>query len=415
MFEVLLPELLVLSWLQPFVAAGAFSALVYFAGCYMVPIASPALMQIGLVGKDRLKPGQDKPIPESLGVVIGVIYIFGVLLFTPFALSTGGLAAYLSGVLSIQSMVMLGFADDLFDLRWRHKFFLPAIAAIPMLIVYYIEHGNTHIAVPPVLARALAVPSAVDMGWLYYVYMAMVAIFATNCINIYAGINGLEVGQTVVVAGSVLLNDLYYIVSFWVWPHVTISLETFRAHSLSLYFVLPLLAASLALLKFNWYPARVFVGDTFCYFADMVLAVVGISGHFSKTMLSLILPQIANFVYSLPQLFRIVPCPRHRMPLIDAKTGKLLPSRFSYRGLAAYKVLVLRALAAVGLLKLWEESEEASNMTLINLALVHLGPLKESHLTTALLVLQSICCGLALVGRHMLGRLLFGYDNVVTH
>lgn len=62
------------------------------------------------------------------------------------------------------------------------------------------------------------------------------------------------------------------------------------------------------------YPASVFVGDTFCYFAGMTFAVVGILGHFSKTMLLFFLPQIINFLFSCPQLFHFVPCPRHRLP-----------------------------------------------------------------------------------------------------
>ena len=33
------------------------------------------------------------------------------------------------------------------------------------------------------------------IDWLYYVYIIMLCIFCTNSINIYAGINGLEVGQ----------------------------------------------------------------------------------------------------------------------------------------------------------------------------------------------------------------------------
>lgn len=59
---------------------------------------------------------------------------------------------------------------------------------------------------------------------------------------------------------------------------------------------------------------QVFVGDTFTYFAGMALAVAGILGHFSETLLMFFIPQIINFVYSLPQLFKIVPCPRHRLP-----------------------------------------------------------------------------------------------------
>ena len=62
------------------------------------------------------------------------------------------------------------------------------------------------------------------------------------------------------------------------------------------------------------YPSQVFVGDTYCYFAGMTFAVVGILAHFSKTILLFFIPQIFNFIYSIPQLFHWVDCPRHRMP-----------------------------------------------------------------------------------------------------
>ena len=62
------------------------------------------------------------------------------------------------------------------------------------------------------------------------------------------------------------------------------------------------------------YPSEVFVGDTFCYFAGMTFAVVGILGHFSKTMMLFFIPQVINFIYSTPQLFHFIPCPRHRLP-----------------------------------------------------------------------------------------------------
>ena len=46
-------------------------------------------------------------------------------------------------------------------------------------------------------------------------------------------------------------------------------------------------------------------------------------GHYSETLLLFFAPQIFNFVYSLPQLFRFVPCPRHRLPRLDPSTGLL--------------------------------------------------------------------------------------------
>jgi UDP-N-acetylglucosamine--dolichyl-phosphate N-acetylglucosaminephosphotransferase len=37
-------------------------------------------------------------------------------------------------------------------------------------------------------------------------------------------------------------------------------------HRFSLYFLFPYLGTTLPLLWYNWYPSRVFPGDTFCYF-----------------------------------------------------------------------------------------------------------------------------------------------------
>jgi UDP-N-acetylglucosamine--dolichyl-phosphate N-acetylglucosaminephosphotransferase len=46
----------------------------------------------------------------------------------------------------------------------------------------------------------------------------------------------------------------------------------------------------MSLLSKNQFPSKVFVGDTFCYFAGMTFSVVGILGHFSKTLLLLFIP-----------------------------------------------------------------------------------------------------------------------------
>lgn len=44
---------------------------------------------------------------------------------------------FLSSLTAICSAVLLGFADDVLDLRWRHKLLFPSIASLPLLLVYY--------------------------------------------------------------------------------------------------------------------------------------------------------------------------------------------------------------------------------------------------------------------------------------
>lgn len=54
----------------------------------------------------------------------------------------------LAALLSICCMLLLGFADDVLDLKWRDKLLLPTLASLPLLVVYYVTFNNTTIIVP---------------------------------------------------------------------------------------------------------------------------------------------------------------------------------------------------------------------------------------------------------------------------
>jgi UDP-N-acetylglucosamine--dolichyl-phosphate N-acetylglucosaminephosphotransferase len=156
---------------------------------------------------------------------------------------------------------------------------------------------------------------------------------------------------------------------------------------------------TLGLLRHNWYPADVLVGDTFCYFAGMTFACVGILGHFSKTLLLFFIPQVINFLWSIPQLFKLVPCPRHRLPAFNVRTGKMEPSTFEC---GPHEYLWLKKLN-----KLNPDETKIPNMTVINMALSILGPLTERDLCTFLLGLQMVSCGLGFFVRYYVAQFFF--------
>uniref|UniRef100_A0A915M0D2 UDP-N-acetylglucosamine--dolichyl-phosphate N-acetylglucosaminephosphotransferase n=1 Tax=Meloidogyne javanica TaxID=6303 RepID=A0A915M0D2_MELJA len=70
--------------------------------------------------------------------------------------------------------------------------------------------------------------------------------------------------------------------------------------------------------------------DTYCYWAGMTIAVSALTGRFSKTLLLFLLPQIINFIFSCPQLFHLIPCPRHRLPRLN-ENGKLEMSMVEFQ------------------------------------------------------------------------------------
>ncbi len=200
-------------------------------------------------------------------------------------------------------MMFLGFADDVLDLRWGVKLFLPMGASIPLLVIYALTYANTTIIVPKPLRYWLGF--SLNLSYLYYLFLMKLAIFCTNAINILAGINGIEAGQSIIIASSIVSYNIIELIR---------STDHWQSHIFSLNMMLPYIGVTAGLLRHNWFPSRVFVGDTFCYFSGMTFAVVGILGHFSKTMLLFFIPQVVNFLYSCPQLFKFVDCPRHRLP-----------------------------------------------------------------------------------------------------
>ncbi len=78
-------------------------------------------------------------------------------------------------------------------------------------------------------------------GPIVYVYMGMLAVFCTNAINILAGINGVEVGQSVVIAISIALFNSIELARYFAERHI-----------FSLCLLFPFIGVSTALLKHNW-------------------------------------------------------------------------------------------------------------------------------------------------------------------
>ena len=298
---------------------------------------------------------------------------------------------FLAALLSVNSMCFLGFVDNVLNLRWRHKLTLPTVASLPVLLVYFSQRGSTYVLVPDFLHKLMA-PSeseeflAIDFGIFYYVFLSMLSVFGTNAINILAGINGLEVGQSVILTLAMIANVLVQM-NRHPWDHWQFNNETI----FTLYLLLPFLSCSIALWVFNKYPSRVFVGDTYCYLAGTVLAVAGILGHCSKTLLLFMVPQVANFLYSLPQLARLIPCPRHRMPVYLPESDQVGMSFTDWMAVESISPPVLLLLDRFKIVRIEKKGDKIRfmNMTLINYTLWKLGkPVNEGRLVNVILFWQ---------------------------
>ena len=87
------------------------------------------------------------------------------------------------------------------------------------------------------------------------------------------------------------------------------------------------------------------------------------------------MPQVLNFLLSLPQLFGFFECPRHRLPKYNPKTDTL--------------------------------ECVTNHHTLINLVLWIIGPTHERELTNVLMIFQILCCAFAFYVRYHLSALFY--------
>ncbi|PVU84540.1 hypothetical protein BB559_007577 [Furculomyces boomerangus] len=136
-------------WEEPIAVIILISLLAALATYIYIPQVEKRFKKVGLYGADMNKP--HKPIlAEGMGVVAALFYLIATILFIPVIFNKWELdhskllyrfpynkfGEYLSALLSLQSMVFLGFADDVLNLRWRFKLILPTIASIPFPLLY---------------------------------------------------------------------------------------------------------------------------------------------------------------------------------------------------------------------------------------------------------------------------------------
>lgn len=142
---------------------------------YLIPRFKEMFIRANLYGYDMSKKIEHprRKIPEATGVISGCVFLMVTFVMIPVAFrhhlllksagsgpgpaSSGAsnpdfpheqFVQLLSALLSISCMLLLGFTDDVLDLKWRHKLLLPTLASLPLLVVYYVTANRTEVVVP---------------------------------------------------------------------------------------------------------------------------------------------------------------------------------------------------------------------------------------------------------------------------
>jgi UDP-N-acetylglucosamine--dolichyl-phosphate N-acetylglucosaminephosphotransferase len=222
--------------------------LVSFAVSFVgFPIIIPRLKRAGIVGKNMNSEKQEE-IAEMGGLV--------------------SLTSILSVLSTVLIVVIIGVFDDLISIRQWIKAVIPAFAALPLMAL---KEGYSIMRIPFV--------GFIDFGIFYSLVLVPLGITgAANAVNMLAGFNGLEVGMGVVAIGA--LAVIAYLIG----------------QTTALIILLAALGALIAALYYNWYPAKVLVGDVGTLTIGAVVASAVIIGNYETAGVIIIIPYVVDFL-----------------------------------------------------------------------------------------------------------------------
>ncbi|MDD5111496.1 MAG: hypothetical protein PHG85_03035 [Candidatus Altiarchaeota archaeon] len=236
--------------------------------------------RIRIFGRDMNKPDHpDVPEMGGLGVVAG--FVAGVLLAV--ALSTFhitgislNLTYLLAGLSTVLIMALVGIFDDLLVMRQSVKAALPLLASLPLVAI---KLGDTRMTFPFL--------GEINFGLLFPLFLIPLAITgASNATNMLAGFNGLEAGLGLVMTTTVGIA----------------ALALGRTEAVIISFAM--VGALIAFLRYNWYPARILIGDVGTLTIGTVVAVAVIVGNMEKVGIILILPFFAELYLKARSRFK---------------------------------------------------------------------------------------------------------------
>lgn len=237
---------------------------------FALPFVIRKMIKAGITGNDVNKRGRPQVAEMGgLAIVMGVIgaLLLAIALRTFFGYQFD-LVSLLAAMLTMAIISLIGIFDDLFDMRKDVKTLLPMVAALPLVAVA--AAGSTAISLPYF--------GTVDFGIIYIVILIPLGItVSANLTNMLAGFNGMEAGMGAVMFAAVLFLSI-----------ANGSVEMGLLSS-------AMLGALAAFLRFNWYPAKIFIGDIGTLLIGATLAVSVIIGNLESAGAILVIPYLADF------------------------------------------------------------------------------------------------------------------------
>ncbi len=275
--------------------------LALFAAVIMTPIVKRIAIYWKAFDEPNHRKVHTKIMPRLGGLAIYIAFLVAFIMVVPKNMLTIGILV--GGTI----MVIIGVIDDKKPLSAKVKFLGQLVAAILVVMVFGLKVEFIN----------LPFDGVVTFGWLGIPFTILWIIGVSNAINLIDGLDGLAAGVSAIATSTIFIMSLMignYTVSF-----------------LSII----LLGAIIGFLFFNFYPAKIFMGDSGSLFLGFMLASMSILGFKYVTLFAFIMPILILGVPISDTFFAIIRRMVHKKPISEADKNhlhhRLLQTGLSHR------------------------------------------------------------------------------------
>ena len=301
-----------------------YSLKVIFFTFILSALATPVVKKIAVHVDAMDIPNErkvhSKPMPRLGGIAIFFAFLVGYMLF-------GENTIQMNSILIGSFIILLtGIIDDINPLTPKDKLLGQLLSAA--VIVFYGEI---------LLSNITFFGLDIRFGVFSYPITMLFIIACMNIINLIDGLDGLASGIS-----SIFFTTIIVICFF---QGRTIGLD----YNLTLI----MLGSTLGFLLHNFYPAKIFLGDSGALFLGFIIAIISLLGFKGTILTSVFIPLLILAVPILDTLFAILRRFVHHQKISNADKlhlhHQLLGMKFSHRNtvLIIYAVNILFAIASV--------------------------------------------------------------------
>lgn len=275
--------------MQKIIISFVFSAL---ASLLLTPFAIKLSEYFKVLDRPSPRKIHSEPRGRLGGVAIYFAFLIGILAPAQFGLPLKTAISFdmsiIGFLLSSLIIVILGVFDDKYDLTPRFKFFVQILAAT-ILVTFGLKIE---------MISGINPGTSFDLGILKIPATIFWVVAITNMINFIDGLDGLAAGITVIA--SLTLIIINYLDKLSINSCVMLASTA---------------GACVGFLKYNFHPAKVFMGDGGATFLGFTLGVTSVMGAFKSATFAIVLvPFLALLIPIFDMIYAILRRIRREIP-----------------------------------------------------------------------------------------------------